>query len=410
MAVPHPDLLEFEQACVRLREALRGATLGTEVVPLSQACGRVLAHDLSAPRDVPGFTHAAMDGYAVRGADLQTDADTTLRVADRVLAGETRDLILAPHTCAYIATGAPLPRGADTVVIVEHAQRDADLVRLRPGTLPGANVRAAHDDYAFGTMALTSGTRLSPAQLGVAASFGCVQLDVVRQPRVAVLTTGDELRPPGERLAYGQRHDSNRVVLEALLARYGCAVVRSAQVCDDAETLRDTLLAAAAQADVIVTTGGVSAGVADLLPALLAQHGEVVLWKVRMRPGMPMLVGRWGRAWLFALPGNPVSVMATFRLFVLPALFALAGADTSALMPQHARLREAVRKPVGRMDFRRANLTIDDQAQLWASVHPSVSSGALRSMAESTALVALAASRDRYDAGEVVEVYRFHDH
>lgn len=402
---PQPDLIELHVARERVLATAR-ASPGVERVALADAAARVLARDLVADADVPGFANSAMDGYAVRAADLADAAPTRLRVVATMLAGGDARPALAVGECARITTGSPLPDGADTVVIRENSTVAGEHVVLAPGTARGANVRASDDDHARGALALAAGTLLGPAQLGVAASLGRAALDVRAKPRVIAFSTGDELVAPGEPLAWGRRHDSNTPMLGALVRAHGATLVRSGSLRDDPAAIAHALREAARDADLVLTTGGVSAGEADHLPGVVASLGSIVFWKVRMRPGMPVLCGRIGDALVFALPGNPVSVYATFVALVRPALaqmLACAALDPPSL---NARLRAPVAKPHARLELRRARMSSDRDAVLWVDIHASQSSGALHSVAESDCLVELAAPPRDYAAGDVVPVHR----
>ena len=399
-------MIDLDAARRAIADRIPAAAAPVETVPLDASRGRVLAHAIAAPRDVPGFAHAAMDGYALRAADLRADSPSRLRLRGVLLAGAGEASALAPGECLRIMTGAPMPAGADTVVIRENA-READdgMVELVPGTAPGANVRMADDDFAAGAPALAAGKVLDAAALGVLASFGFDAVPVRARPRVAVLVTGDELVPPGRPLGPGQRHDSNRTLLSALLADLGALPRDTAALGDDEALLEAALRAAAADADFVVTTGGASAGDADFLPSILARIGERVFWKVAMRPGMPAFFGFVGGTPVFGLPGNPVSVFATCHALLRPALARWLGAPALDPPPLVARLEGEVDKRHARLEFRRARLRVDADGVLRVAVHPSTSSGALRSVLESDALAEFAAPPRRWLDGERVPVH-----
>jgi len=381
--------------------------LGEEHVPLELALGRVLAVNVEAPRDVPGFAHSAMDGYAVRHADLATS--TTLRCIGVALAGGEASFAPLSSECVRITTGARLPPGTDTVVIKEHVRVDAErIVLTSPPPACGANVRSAHDDWRAGDAALAAGTRLGAAQLGVLASFGLETATVRRRVQAVAIATGDELIAPGTAWREGLRYDSNGPVLAALCATHGIELVARWRVRDDRQALRDALLEAARSSDLVLTTGGVSAGEADYIPGIVAEAGETWLWKVAMRPGMPVLAGQVEGTPVFALPGNPVSVVATFCALVRPALAQLSGCPALDPAPRVARLTLATQKSHERLELRRATLSVDDDGVLHATTHASLSSGALRSVAESDVLVELAAAQREWRAGERVPTYALH--
>jgi len=398
-----PTGLSVEAARARIVEIAEKHRLPAQSVALEDARGRTLAHDVAAPRDVPDFINSAMDGFAVRSADLSTTGEGTLRLIGEIFAGGREAPEVAAGTCVRITTGAVLPRGADTVVMKENTRLDGDCVVVAAGTLPGANVRPAGEDFRAGDLAFRRGVRLTPARLGALASFGFSAVEVVQQPRAVLLTTGDELIAPGSELGFGQIYDSNRHSLGALLAQHGALLMRHERLRDDPASLRAALLRAGNDADIVISSGGVSAGEADYLPRLLAEIGTVHFWKVRMKPGMPFLCGVVGKALMCALPGNPVSGVATFLTLVKPALDAMRGAmETSVKL--HARLRQPIRKNHARTEFQRARMECDDAGVLWATSLKQQGSGMLRGVAEANALIVLPEAAGEYAAGEVVEV------
>lgn len=399
---PVPDLLGVAQA--RARVIARGRTLAVERVPLAAALGRSLAVDVTAPFDVPGYANSAMDGFALRGAELPQDGERRFVLAGTRLAGDSRRAAIGPGECLRMTTGAPLPDGADTVVIKENVRLDADTVVVAAGEKAGANTRAAGEDYARGELALRAGQCLTPARLGTLASFGHTEVEVHRQPRAVLLTTGDEVVAPGEPLGYGQIYNSNRDSLSALLRAAGVTVLRHEHLRDDPAALRAALRRAAAEADLIVSSGGVSAGEADFLPRLLAEIGTVDFWKVRMKPGMPLLFGAIDAALLFALPGNPVSSIATFEVFVRPLLEVWAGRDPDARPRWYARLAVPLHKTHRRAEFQRARRECRDDGTLWVTPFGRQGSGVLRSVAEADCLVVLGEEPAELAAGAVVEI------
>lgn len=398
-----PTGLSVEEARARIVAIALARALPAEVVALDAAGGRIVATDVIAPRDVPGFANSAMDGFALRAADLPTAGEKNLRLFGEIFAGGRAAPDIEPETCVRITTGAPLPAGADTVVMKEHTRIVVKHVVVSAGTMRGANVRPAGEDYRAGDIALKRGCRLGPAGLGVLASFGMADVSVVRRPRAVLLTTGDELVAPGEKLDFGQIHDSNRYSLGGLLESLGANLVRHERVRDDPETLRDALQRAGAEADIVVSSGGVSAGEADYLPRLVGEIGNVHFWKVRIKPGMPFLFGQIGRALLFALPGNPVSGFANCLTLLKPALDALTGVPQSGLSLR-ARLQIGIDKRHARAEFRRVRLESDANAVLWAIPHAKQGSGMLRGIAEADALILLPEGENDFAAGDCVEV------
>lgn len=399
-----PTGLSVDQARALIVAIAQTHRRPAETVELSAASGRILAQDVSAPFDVPGFANSAMDGFALRGADLPQTGEKSFALIGAILAGGCAAVNVERGTCVRITTGAPLPPGADTVVMKENTRIENDRVIVMAGTKPGANVRPAGEDYHGGEIALRAGSKLGPAQLGVLASFGMAQIRVARRARAVLLTTGDELVAPGEPLRFGQIHDSNRFSLGSLLESLGVDLIRHERVRDDPAALRDALQRGGAQADIVVSSGGVSAGEADFLPRLIAEIGKIHFWKVRIKPGMPFLFGQIGDAMAFALPGNPVSGFAICMTLVKPALDALAGTPPRGFALR-ARLRSAIDKRHPRAEFLRARLDGDAQGALWATAHAKQGSGMLRGLAESDALILLPEGERRFAEGEVIEVW-----
>ena len=400
--------LAVDIAVARVLELARRRERTIEVVDLADAPGRVLAHDIVAGHDLPPFANSAMDGFAVRGADLVVGGETRLRIVGTRYAGDAETAAIAEGECLRITTGAPLPRGADTVVIKERVRIKGDDLVVPHGEKTGANVRQAGEDYARGEHALAAGERIGAGRLGVLASLGLARVEVARRPRIAVLTTGDELVAPGERLGHAQIHNSNGYSLAALATEAGAQPLDPARpfrhVRDDEAGLRKALLAAAAEADVIVTSGGVSAGEKDLLPALVRELGEIVFWKVRMRPGMPVLCGTIGGTPIMGLPGNPVSSIATFLLFVRPLLHVLQGCRVVEVARLSAHLLTSISKRHDRAEFMRARLEPQGDGTLAVRVLPKQGSGMLRGVAEADALVVVPEDVHEIEAGSVVEV------
>jgi molybdopterin molybdotransferase len=398
-----PTGLSIAEAQAHIVEVAAKYQLPAEIVPIESVLGRVLAEDIAAPFDVPGFINSAMDGFAVRGADLPASGEKFFRLIGEVFAGGREAPEVMADTCVRITTGAPLPRGANTVVMKENTRVDGDRVVIAAGTALGANMRPAGEDFRMGDAALSRGMRLTPARVGAIASFGFASVAVARRPRAVLLTTGDELVAPGQVLGFGQIHDSNRYSLGALLEQHGVELVRHERLRDEPAALRDALRRAGADADIVVSSGGVSAGEADYLPRLVAEIGKVYFWKVRMKPGMPFLCGRVGNALVCALPGNPVSGIATFLTLVKPALDALQGTTTTA-EKLCARLKMPIRKQHTRAEFQRARLECDESGVLWATSLKRQGSGMLRGVAEADALVVLPEAARDYAAGEVLQV------
>jgi len=397
-----PTGLSVDEARSRIVEIAARHPLPAERVALESAHGRILGSDVIAPRNVPGFANSAMDGFAVRAADLSAHGGT-LRLIGEIFAGGREAPAVLAETCVRITTGAPLPRGADTVVMKENTRVEGDRVHITSGVPIGSNVRPESEDFRAGDRALQRGVRLTPARLGALASFGFEQIDVLRQPRAVLLTTGDELVAPGRALGFGQIYDSNRHSLGAILEQHGVNLLRHERLRDDPVRLREALQRAGNEADLVISSGGVSAGEADYLPRLVAEIGKVYFWKVRIKPGMPFLCGRVGNALLCALPGNPVSGIATFLALVKPAVDAMTGAQP-APAPLRARLRHAIGKRHARTEFQRARLECDERGTLWASTLAQQGSGMMRGVAEADALILLGEGERDFCAGDIVDV------
>ncbi len=390
-----------EQAISILRESGAAQRGPVERVVLAKASGRVLAEDVRAAIDLPPFDNSAMDGFALRHAEAVAGAP--MPVSGVALAGQEAAQ-LAPGHCRRITTGAPLPQGADTVVIREDASELGSTASFDRLPEPGANVRRRGEDYEAGALVLRSGTRLTPPHIGLLASFGVSTQQLVRRPRVRVFSTGDELVAPGRQLAAGQIHDSNGAALTAALRCIGIDPVGVGHIPDRLDDVRTTLRAID-DADVILTCGGVSAGEADLLPGVLSELGEVLLWKVRIKPGMPFLFGRIGTAFLCGLPGNPVSALVTALLLVRPLLDAMEGAAESAPL-LWAKMASPLHKRHSRTEYRRGLLRCTESGQLTVVESPFQGSAMQRGLVEGDVLIELPADRREWAAGDPVRVHR----
>ena len=400
-----PMRVSVGDARVAVSAALMNASPSIERVALDNALGRILAEDLCSPHSLPPFANSAMDGFAFRHADLSASSDAVLQCVGESRAGLRFTGRLAPGQCVRISTGAAMPADADTVVIQEDAQRSGEQVRLRPLPTVGANVRKAGEECAAGALLLSRGRVLGARALALAATAGRQELRVLARPRVAILTTGDELALPGQALGPGQIHDSNSALLHALILDAGGYPLPATQAtADDPQRLLHALRRAAAAADLVLTTGGASVGDHDHLPSLLAEHGSVHFWKVRMKPGMPALFGELAGKPVLALPGNPVSVFATFRVLVRAALSALQGLAPVEPLRWKARLLVPLRKTHQRAEFLRGIHNIDSQGQLW--VRPLSGQESHRSVAllQASVLLCLPEAEVELAAGALVEV------
>ena len=380
---------------------------GWERVALRAALDRVLAADVVATFDVPAHDNSAMDGYAVRFADLKADAASELVVVGTALAGKAYAGTLGSGEAVRIMTGAVIPRGADMVVMQEVVTASADRIAIPPGQKVGANLRRTGEDLARGRTVLSAGTRIGPAELGLLASLGCAEISVRRRLRVAFFSTGDEVATIGQALAPGEVYDSNRYTLYGALSRLGVDLFDMGVVRDDPQEMEQAFQVAAAQADVILTTGGVSVGDADYVKDMMARMGEVKFWKLDIKPGRPMAFGRLGDTWLFGLPGNPVAVMVTYYQIVVDALQKLMGVDP--LPPRVAFPVVAdvdIRKAPGRREFPRG-FVYQEQGVWRVRLAGNQGSGVLRSMAEANCFIVLPEERGNVAAGENVDVQMF---
>lgn len=376
----------------------------TERLPLEDCLDRTLAEPLLARLDVPPLTNSAVDGYALRAEDLPREGGRELRIVGTALAGRPSECGVGPGEALRIMTGAPLPQGADTVLMQEHCEAGADRIRVGPGHRRGENVRAAGEDLRRGEPVFAAGRRLSPADLGLAASQGVTELNVFRRPRIALFSTGDELCPQGVEPGPGQIYDSNRFTLMGMVRRLGAEVVDLASLPDAPEVLLAELERAGAGADAVITSGGVSVGEADHVKSALAALGSVAFWKVAMKPGRPLAFGRLGRAVFFGLPGNPVAVMVTFYQLVKPALERLAGQNPEPPLLIPAVAAAPIRKRPGRTEFQRGVMWRDETGLLRVRPWGPDGSGILRSMSEANCLIVLGHDSGSLAAGEPVDV------
>jgi molybdopterin molybdotransferase len=381
---------------------------GRERLPVRSALDRTLAEAVVSPLNVPRHANAAMDGYALRVADLPERGTRRLPVVGTAYAGRPFRGEVRSGECVRIMTGAVLPAGADAVVMQERVTVGAEGVEVAAGLRAGENVRAAGEDLRAGQTAVAAGRVLGPAELGLLASLGVAEVTVSARPRVAFLSTGDELRSPGEPLGEGQIYDSNRDTLFGMLTRAGVEPLDLGVVPDNPDALRTALAAAAAGADVVVSSGGVSVGEADLVKGTLADLGEVELWRIAIKPGRPLAFGRIGEAWLFGLPGNPVAVMVTFYAFVQPALRRLMG--QSSPFPQRFTVPclSRLSKRTGRTEYQRGALRRDASGRLAVDRTGPQGSGILSSVSSADCFIVLPPEQGPVEPGDLVEVEPFH--
>ncbi len=385
---------------------------GRERVFVRQALGRVLAADVIAPVDVPAHDNSAMDGYAVRHIDLAGSGETLLKIVGTAFAGRPFEGRLGTGEAVRIMTGAIVPRGVDTVVIQEMVRLDGDAVVIPPGQRLNQNIRRAGEDLRAGEPALTAGKLLRPSEIGLLASLGQAEVTLHRRLRVAMFSTGDELNSIGNVLKAGEVYDSNRYSLWGMLTRLGCEVLDMGVLRDDPAALEAALIEAAANADAIVTSGGVSVGEADFIRDLMAKLGEVAFWKIAMKPGRPMAFGRIANAgsidngtWLFGLPGNPVAVMVAFYQFVRPALLKMMGVapQLTEIPTLRVTCGAPLKKAPGRTEFQRGQL-YQENGEWRVRPTGAQGSGILRSMADANCLIVIELERGNVAVGEIVGV------
>ena len=376
-----------------------------ELIPVGGCLGRVTADDIRASMDVPPTDNSAVDGYAVGSADIPVTGTRELEVVADLAAGSVFQDALRPGQTLRIMTGAPMPAGADTVYPQEIVERDGRRAVV-PTIQRGANARLRGEDVKAGAVVLPAGSVLRPQELGVAASLGLTQLAVRQRPRVAILSTGDEVAEPGDERKPGQIYDSNRFALRALVQAAGAQATDHGIVPDLFDELHARLLAAAGSADIVLTSGGVSVGDYDLVKAVLQEAGGIDFWQVAMQPGRPIAVGRIGPALFFGLPGNPVACMLTFHLFVRPALCKLAGRRDLFGARFHAVALESMRKRTGRREFKRGILAYAGERWEVRTTGPQ-GSGILTSMTQANCFIVIEEERGDVAAGETVWVEPF---
>ena len=407
-----PDALPVDKAQRIIRDFVTPIN-AVDKVALRSALDRVLAQDIVSTINVPQHDNSAMDGYAFAGAALDAGQALTLKIVATALAGSGYDGEVGPGECVRIMTGAPMPRGCDTVAPQEFTKDATDTsVTIPAGAVKaGDNRRLQGEDLKAGTPALRKGRVLRPADLGLLASLGVAEVPVQRRLRVAFFSTGDELRSIGEPLDHGCVYDSNRYTLFGMLTRLGCELIDMGVVKDDPVTLEATFRSACENADAVITTGGVSVGEADHTKRMMAALGDVTFWKIGMRPGRPMAFGRIASngksAYLFGLPGNPVAVMVTFYFFARNALLRMMGAVAAPLPMLRVESQSAIRKKPGRTEYQRGILSVGEDGVQRVRITGSQGSGILRSMSEANCMVVLDDGRGNVNPGDLVDVVVF---
>ncbi|SDI30029.1 molybdopterin molybdotransferase [Ferrimonas sediminum] len=396
--------LSVAQGIARILNEVKPVS-STETLPLLDAQNRVLAEDMASPINVPQHTNSAMDGYAICHAP-ETSHYT---VVAEVLAGYGYDGTLLPGQAVKIMTGAPVPAGTDAVIMREVADQQGDQVCFQGEIELGQNIRNAGEDIAEGACALTAGKRIGPAELGLLGSLGLGQLPVLRRPKVAVFSTGDEVCQPGEPLKPNCIFDSNRFTIQGMLAKLGCEVIDLGILEDTEDAMASALQQASETADVVLTSGGVSVGDADFIKPVMERLGSIDFWKIAMRPGRPLAFGKINDTLLFGLPGNPVAVMVSFMQFVQPALRKMMGEPDWKPQMMRATTCEPLRSKVGRTEFQRGIMQLNALGELTVTTTGAQGSGMLSSMVEGNCLIVVEECQGNVAAGDSVWVQPFAD-
>jgi molybdopterin molybdotransferase len=398
--------LSFDEALRRIAETVKPLD-GFEQLALRAALDRVLFEDVVSPFNVPGQANSAMDGYALRADDMPAEGERELTIIGTAFAGHPFAGTVGAGEAVRIMTGAVVPAGADTVIPQEKTTPRGERVAIGAGHRRGANVRLPGEDIREGSVVLVRGRRLTPADLGLLASLGIPEVKVFRRPRVTFFSTGDELRSLGQPLGEGQIYDSNRYTLHAMLTRLGVEVIDMGVIPDDREAIRTAFLSGAAQADVLITSGGVSVGEADFVKETLQALGQVNFWKLAMKPGKPLAFGHLGETLFFGLPGNPVSAMATFYQVVHPNLRRLGGESVAERLRLRVPCAENLKKAPGRLDFQRGILERDEHGNLVVRGAGLQGSHVLSGMSRANCFIVLPADWGPVEAGTLVEVEPF---
>ena len=402
-----PSSISLAEALDKIQQRVR-PVLACERLPIRECLGRVNNEAVKSPHNVPPLPNSAMDGYAVAIASLEQDAITELDEIGTAYAGAPFDGSCSPGQCVRIMTGALIPHGADAVIMQEQAEQgDSGKVRIDAQHRVGENIRQAGEDVQQGETVIEAGARLSPADLGVLASLGLAQLQVKRKPVVAFFSTGDELVAVGEPLEPGKIHDSNRYSLHGMLSTMAVDIVDLGVVRDDPDSMREVLTRASTQADLIISTGGVSVGEADFIKPALEELGTTEFWKIAIKPGRPLTFGQIDASIFMGLPGNPVAVMVTFSQFVVPAIHALAGANPQRPALFRARALDKMRKKPGRYEFQRGIASMDENNERQVARTGQQGSGILTSMSRANCFIVLPDDNAGVEPGDPVSIQFF---
>ena len=403
-----PESISVAEALARI-EATITALDEHEELPLKECLGRISSETVNSPIEVPGHTNSAMDGFAVLGASLPNESIIELEDIGTAFAGRPFNQVCGENQCVRIMTGAVIPEGTDTVIMQEQAEVLANgKVRIGTGHRVGENTRQAGEDIKLGELVLQQGSKISPAHLGVLASLGIGSLKVQRKPVVAFLSTGDELVSIGKPLEKGQIYDSNRYTLHGMLSQLPVEILDLGVIADEPDKIRRALTDAAAVADLIISTGGVSVGEADFIKSVLQDIGQINFWKIAIKPGRPLTFGSIDNSLFMGLPGNPVAVMVTFDHFVIPAIRKLMGARPENPTLLKAISQEKLRKKAGRYEIQRGIASLDVNNNWQVSKTGEQGSGILTSMSSANCFIVLSEDIDHVEVGDEVDIQLFH--
>ncbi|MCB5207873.1 molybdopterin molybdotransferase MoeA [Methylovorus mays] len=399
-----PNSMSVEKARDYIKRYLSPVS-ETETLPVRESLGRILAASIISPANVPNHDNSAMDGYAVRTADSQENGETRLKIVGTAYAGQPWAGSLEAGECVRIMTGAVIPAGADAVIMQERVVQEGDTMRHAEQPRAGSNIRRAGEDLREGEIVLPQGHLMHSADLGLIASLGIGEVSAYRRLKVAFFSTGDELASVGQALQAGQIYDSNRYTLHGMLTRMGVEIMDLGAIKDDPQVLEQVLTQAANEADVVITSGGVSVGEADYMKQLLQKLGSVLFWKIAMKPGRPLAYGKIGAAHYFGLPGNPVAVMVTFYQFVREALLVMMGQASPPPLPMlQAICVEEIRKAKGRTEFQRGILFADEDGTWKVKTTGAQGSGMLSSMSRANCFIVLDEDTGSLPAHQLVRV------
>lgn len=406
LTIVNPTNLTVDEARSFIESQLNPVTCVNKV-EIRSALGRFLAEDIHSKINVPSHTNSAMDGYAIKGDDIPAQGNTKLNVTCKVLAGQPYDGEIHSGECARIMTGGMMPAGSDTVIMQEDVERIDDSITIQACHTKGQNVRQAGEDLAIGQVALHQGQKIMPAELGILASMGLSEIKVHRRLRVAFFSTGDELRSIGEPLGDGEIYDSNRYSLYGMLSRLGVEILDMGVIADRKKDIESAFNSASENADVVITSGGVSVGEADFVKETLDSLGKVKFWKIAMKPGRPLAFGKINDAIFFGLPGNPVAVMVTFYQFVQNTLLTMAGAKIKPRLQLQLPCTTPFKKAPGRTIFIRGVISYDQQGKMSVSSTGQQGSGILNSMSQANCFIVLAHNDGPVNKGDIVTVEPF---